>query len=365
MINKVSLIIAIIFLAIGSVVKGQGNDGDVLDPSGFVTKYDSKFNGIGPTVYVLPAPRTKEEELVDSYKEKKDFYDSISRQMDFQHLIEEYKITSNSGYLKQNFNPFPDTDDKWNQLLTKLEQNNNAILAAGLSNEYALQLLKNKEIDKAKTQLERGLRTIKATSFIREQNIIEYNLANLYLFAGNYDAAGSIHENVLRQAINNKELSEQANSLMSIALKEAYSKNYRAAENTVIRRAIPLYNKAKNPAGKVNAWIKLAKIYQLQNKHTEAQWFLIQARDLANAKNIATELLEIEYMLAYSKYIQQNYKVAIKEFEKAKSLADEENNKILQLAIHDKLGDIYLLMGNYQDAENELSQYWRLRKILF
>ena len=146
---------------------------------------------------------------------------------------------------------------------------------------------------------------------------------------------------------------------------QAYQKNFKAAENTIIRRAFPIFNKTKNYTGKVNALINLAKIYQLQNKHTEAQWFLIQARDLATLRRVDNQLPEIEYMLAFSEYVQQNYSVAQREFEKAKSLADEEKNKVLQLAIHDKLGDIYLLQGNFEDAEQELSDYWRLRNELF
>ena len=111
--------------------------------------------------------------------------------------------------------------------------------------------------------------------------------------------------------------------------------------------------------------MSLAKIYQLQNKHTEAQWFLIQAKDLATLRKIESQLPEIEYMLAFSKYVQQNYSIALLEFEKARTLAAAENNKVLQLAIHDKLGDIYLMLENYEGAQQELSDYWRLRNELF
>ena len=336
-----------------------------LDPAGFVTKYDTSFAGIGPRVYTLPIPRTKEEVLVDSYQEKKGFYDSISRGLDFQVLQNDFKFTQNSGYIKNNFKPLPSSEEEWNELITKLEKNNNTVLAAGLANEYAWVLLQANQPAKSIDLLTRGLNALNQSGFIGEKAVLEYNLANAYLYSGNFAQASSLQERFLATATKNNTLLDQANTLVKIAMVNAYLKNYAAAENSIIRKAIPLYNKTKNHAGKVNAWIKLAKIYQLQNKHVQAQWFLIQARDLAHEKKIEVNLPDIEYMLAYSKYMQQNYQVAQKEFEQAKTLADKHNNKLLQLAIADKLGDIYLMMENYEHAQHELTQYWILREELF
>lgn len=363
MIDKVRVVFAVALVITTFNIRAQNSD-KPYDPSGFITKYDSTFAGIGPKVYVLPAPRTKEEELVDSYKEKKGFSDSIARKLDYQNIIEDFKPTSNAGYIKQNFNPFPSNEQDWNALLTKLEQNRNLPWAAGLANEYALQLLKLGEIGKSIAILIRGLNLAKSAN-TGEKFALEHNLANAYLYNGNISDASAMQETFLQSAVSSRAQVDQANTLVRIAMVQAYQKNFKAAENTIIRRAFPIFNKTKNHIGKVNAQIRLAKIYQLQNKHTEAQWFLIQARDLATLRRVDNQLPEIEYMLAFSKYVQQNYSVAQREFEKARSLADEEKNKVLQLAIHDKLGDIYLMQGNFEDAERELSDYWRLRNELF
>lgn len=109
----------------------------------------------------------------------------------------------------------------------------------------------------------------------------------------------------------------------------------------------------------------MAKIYQLQNKHTEAQWFLIQARDLARRRQLTEDLAEIEYMLASSKFVQKNYKVAKKEFIQADELAKMEDNRLLRLAIVDKLGQIYMSQSDLDEAENALSTYQELRNELF
>ncbi|MVZ65783.1 tetratricopeptide repeat protein [Sphingobacterium sp. DK4209] len=364
MFNKVRVLLAIVLIISLKGVKAQSGS-EVLDPAGFVTKYNPNFKGIGPEVYNLPAPRTKEEVLVDSYKEKNSFYDSIARQLDYQNLIEEFQQTSNSSYLIQQFQPFPNSAEKWMDLINSLKRNNNTRLAAGLLNVYALEATKQNDIKKSIALLAEALGLIQNTEFKADASIVQFNLANAHLYQRSFSDADALQEQYLQKAIDSKRITDQANSLVQAGLIRAHQKEYKAAENSIIRRAIPIYNKTKDFSGKTKAWIQLAKIYQLQNKHTEAQWFLIQARDLANSKNFKMDLPEIEYMLGYSKFMQQNYRVAKLELEKAKTLADGENNKALQLAIHDKLGEIDMIMGNYESAEAHLSEYWKLRKELF
>ncbi|WP_293932204.1 tetratricopeptide repeat protein [Sphingobacterium sp. UBA6645] len=364
MFNKVRVLLALGLIILMSGLKAQ-SDSEVLDPAGFVTKYNPKFKGVGPEVYVLPAPRTKEEVLADSYQEKKSFYDSIARELDHQNLVEEFQLTSNASYIKQQFDPYPSSPEKWTELINSLKKNNNTRLAVGLTNQYALEAIKQNDIKKAISLLGDALALVQHTELREEAGVVQFNLSTAHLFQGSYADADALQERYLQQAVNNKSNVDQANSLVRVALIRAYQKEYRAAENSIIRRAIPLYNKSKDPQGKTKAWIQLAKIYQIQNKHTEAQWFLIQARELAKARNFKMDLPEIEYMLGYSKFIQQNYRVAKSELEHAKILADQENNKVLQLAIHDKLGEIDMIMGNYEDAAEHLFQYWKLRRELF
>lgn len=354
-------LLALMFSVVGVFAQ---NDKNLLDPSGFVTKYDTSFTGIGPKVYVLPPPRSQEEVLVESYQEKEGFYDSIARQLDFQELLDEYRFTSNAKYLEEKFSPYPTTAEDWNALLTRLEQNGNYPLVAGLSNAFAYQVAQANDFDKAIQILQRGLHAAQKGNS-GERYVLEHNLSSAYVFTGDFNKAAAMQEAFLKRATDRRATSDQGNALVRIALVRAYGEDYRAAENMIIRRAFPIFNKNKNHSGKTNALITLAKIYQLQNKHTQAQWFLIQARDLARARQIEGDLPEIEYMLAFSKLNQQNYSVAQAEFETAKELAGDEDNRVLQLAIADKLGDIYLLLEDYQAAEDQLEEYWRLRQELF
>lgn len=352
------------FLLLTTTARAQQKD-EVLDPAGYVTKYDPDFRGVGPEVYVLPAPRTREELLVDSYKEKVSFEDSIYKALDFKQLVDEFRPTSNLSNIQYLLSPEPQSPLDWNNLVEREIEKGNYNNAYGLLHAYAERSLKKGAVHQALGLLQGALQHAQKTPNVGDMAVIQFNLANVYLFDKNIEQAGFFQEAYYKTAIRQENIIDQAHSLTKIALIQAYDKDYRSAENNIIRKAIPLLNKAKAYDRKVLAWQTLAKVYQLQNKHTEAQWFLIQARDLARSKSLHNALAEIEYMLASSKFVQKNYKVAQKEFLSADELAKNEDNKLLQLAIADKLGTIYLSQNDYNKAEDTLEEYQRLREELF
>lgn len=335
------------------------------DPAGYVNKYDASFKGIGPSVYLLPAPRTREELLTDSYNEKVYFQDSIDRALDFQQLLEEFKQTSNQSNIQYLLSPMPSSSLEWNNLIEKEIARENYSATYALLHAYAELTLRDGAIHQTLGLLHSALQNAQKTANALDVSTIQYNLGNVYLFDRDIEQAGLFQETFYKTALKQQSIVEQANSLIKLALIQAHDKDYKSAENNIIRKAIPLLNRAKAYDRKIIAWETLARIYQFQNKHTEAQWFLIQARDLAKNKKFSGELAEIEYMLASSKFVQKNYKVARKEFLQADELAKTENNKLLQLAIADKLGQIYMTQRDLNEAEEALKSYEGLRKELF
>lgn len=337
----------------------------MLDPAGYVNKYDTTFNGVGPHVYVLPAPRTREELLTDSYKEKIVFQDSIDKALDLQELIANFKTTHAERNMQYLLSPMPTSALAWNELIEREVARGSYHTAYGLLHTYASLSLKEGTIAQTLDLLQSALQHAQKTPNTSDVAIIQYNLANIYLYDRNIQQAGYFQEAYYNTAVQQKSIIDQANSLLRIALIQAHDKDYRSAENNIIRKAIPLLNRAKAYEQKIIAWQTLARIYQIQNKHTEAQWFLIQARDLARSRNFSRELAEIEYMLASSKFVQKNYNVAKKEFLQADELAKSEDNKLLQLAIADKLGQIYMTQRDFNNAEAVLHSYQGLRTEIF
>ena len=337
----------------------------VLDPAGYVNKYNPDFKGIGPLVYVLPAPRTKEEALTDDYNETRNFEDSISRILLSTRLLNDFKATSNQKAAEEIITETPQNQKDLNSTIQKFVANKNFGVAYALLNAQSRTTMENNELAKSTNSIHEALNLAKQDNKIRDYSILSSNLSTLSILNKNYLDALAAEEIWYKYAVNQNSLSDQANSLVKTALIQALNKNYNLAENTIIRKAIPILNKVQDYAGKAEAWITLAEIYQLQNKHTEAQWFLIQARDLATSKKLDQKLPLIEYMLGSSKFIQQNYKVSHQELSKALDLVSQTENKALELAIVDQLGRASMKLKKYDEADKLLAQYWSLRNELF
>jgi len=335
------------------------------DPSGYITKYNPDFSGIGPQVYFLPPPRTLEEILHDEYRSKKNFSDTIAVALTFQRFLIDYKPTSNVANLQPLLTPTPTSPQEWENLIQQHRNAENLQTLYGLLNEYALNTIKSGSYPKALEQLHEALAIVQRAANQNDLAVIQFNLANLYLFHQKFEEAASFQEQYYKKAVNNKTYLEQANSLVKIATIQAFDRDFKSAEQTIIRRAIPLYNKTRSYEGKILAWEQLAMIYQMQKKHTEAQWFLLQARDLANKKSLPGELAELEYMLAESKFDDGNLKVSKNEFLNARKLAEQEDNKLLQLAVENKIGELYMKLKDYDAAKESLEKYWTLRDLLF
>ncbi len=336
-----------------------------VDPSGYITKYNPDFAGIGPQVYFLPPPRTMEEILHDQYQSKRNFSDTIAIALTLQRFVTDFKPTSNVANLYPLLTPIPSNPEQWETIIQQHKNAENLQTLYGLLNEYALNSIKNGAYPKALDQLHEALTVVQRTDNQNDMAIIQFNLANLYLFNRKYEEAANFQEQYYKKAVNNKTYLEQANSLVKIATIQAFDRDFKAAEQTIIRRAIPLYNKTRSYEGKILAWEQLAMIYQMQKKHTQAQWFLLQARELAEKKSLPGELAELEYMLAESKFDDGNLKVSKNEFLNARILAEKEDNKLLQLAVENKIGELYMKLKDYNSAKESLEKYWALRAELF
>ena len=336
-----------------------------LDPYGYVNKYDTTFSGIGPKVYILPIPRTLEQQMRDTYKEILPFNDTLALELKKSKALASFKNTSVGISNQHMLSDSSTLELETHTLLEEFEKQKDEPTAYTLANQIAYDYLEASTPKKAIEYLLLALEKAKLLKKATDIAILESNLALAYLMDNNLDEAQKIESARLEQALTSKNLAEQAEIYTRIAQIEAARKNYLAAQNTIIRKSIPLYNKSKSFNQKVQAWITLAGIYRSQNKHTEAQWFLIQARDLASEKDFSEALAMIEYMLGSSKMIQKNYKVALSELELAESLLDNSSSAYLQLAITEQIGQALVKLGQYEKAKNYLEKYLEIRQSLF
>jgi len=344
-------------------VAAQGQDrSDPLDPAGYLTKYDVDFDGVGPRVYVLPAPQPAppRDLLAESYRANVDFEVEINRALDMQHFLAEFRHLGNVADLDRwGFSGTPDLRE-WDERVAQEIGRKNYASVYGILHLQAFRSLKTGALSRGLELLLAALQQAQETGNDADIAAIRYNLGNAYLLRGDTKQARTFLEEALASAVRRADIIEQGNTIVKLASVQARAGDHASAEDKIIHKAIPLFNKAKAHGRKAVAWRTLAKIYRSDHKHTEAQWFLIQARELAESHHLRAE---IEYLLALSKFSQENYPIAQREFIRANEMA--EGNKMLQLAIADKLGQIYLAEDKRDKAKQALTEYQKLRNALF
>ena len=340
-----------------------------VDFSGHIAQYDSTFSGVGPKVYFLPPPKSEEELLDDRYAEKE--IDST--------LVEEYVVRMNyyhrmgttggppiiSKYLPIAVAHAESVEGKlWLELeyAAKLGNEN---LVADLENRLGMEYLAAGAYDYALDFFKKAMATKQQHNRVADWETIAHNLAVTHEYLGQLDEAHTLRQELYNRALKANNNNRQAYAMMELAVVKAKQGFSSEAERDIIRKVVPLFRRTSNEAGRAEAYRALAKIYSLQDKYPEAQWFLVQAKSIVDKEGIADQLPDIIFSLAETKKQSGNPRVAIEEYKVADDLAQKDNIMGMQLAILDALGDLYHQAGNYNEAAVTLNRYDTLKNILF
>lgn len=284
-------------------------------------KYNKEFSGIGPEVYVLPPPKTKEEILQDQYSTKR------TEQVTLIQLIDKLELSD------------------------RLKRINNENLPAG-----TLKLL-NGDFDEARNLFIDSLNTYKLHNDVSNQQVVLQNLAILEEQSGNFLTSLGYYDELLDLAKKTKDIQREGLLNLSIALLQAKLGNYSVAHNLIIKRSFPLLQKAKYFPDVVNALNTLAAIKESEEKFTEAKWIYLQAIDVATIYKDEKGLAQSLFNVARLKTRIGDSILAIPDYKLAKDLAIKYGMNALLVEIEDSLGDVYLDSGNYTEAALALSSY--------
>lgn len=340
-----------------------------VDFSGHIIQYDSTFSGVGPKVYFLPPPKSAEELLDDRYADKE--IDST--------LVEEYVarmkyyhrmgITGEaamiSKYLPIAIAHAESVEGKLWLEIAYAEKLGRENLVADLENRLGMEYLATGAYDYALEFFEKAMATKRQNNQVSDWETIANNLAITYEYLGQLDKAHALRQDLYNRALKANNNSKQAHAMMELAMVKAKQGFSQEAEHEIIRKVVPLFRRARNEAGRAEAYRTLANIYNLQGKYPEAQWFLVQAKSIVDKEGIADQLTDIIFSLAENKKQAGNPRVAIEEYKVADDLARKGNIVGMQLAILDALGDLYHQAGNYSEAAVTLNRYDTLKNILF
>jgi len=340
-----------------------------IDFSGYINNYDSTFSGIGPKVYFLPPPKSAEELLDDRYAEKEIDSALVEEFVDRMHYYHRLKMTGNDAVLAK-YLPVTAAQKASVEgtLLTEIErfqQLGSLNLVGDLQNRLAMEYLAIGANDYAVEFFEKAMGTKRDANRVADRNAINHNLAITYEYLGQLAKAQLIRQEIYDQAVKSHDNNGQAYALMELAVVKAKQGATNEAERDIIRKVVPMFRRTRNDNGLIAAYHTLASIYFLQNRYPESQWFLLQAKTIADKEGIADQLPEIIFALAEVKKQSGNPRVAIEEYKVADDLARKDNLLGMQLAIQDALGDLYHEAGNYQEAAVALQKYDALKNIVF
>ncbi len=340
-----------------------------VDFSGTVTKYDSTFTGIGPKVYFLPPPKSAEELLDDRYAEKEIDSAVVDAYVSRMRYYHRFGLTGNGGTAAK-YMPIGEAQvaSVEGKLLLEADRNggaHKANLLADIENRLAMEYVALGAVDLALEFFQRAMITKLEQGNVTDWETVAHNLAVSYEYLGRLDEARVLRLQLVDRAAKTHDNSRQARATMELALIKAKQGLFVEAERDIIRKVVPQFRRAKDEAGCAEAYRTLADVYTLQRRYPEAQWFLVQAKTIADREGIVDQLPEIIFNLAETKKHGGNFRVAIEDYQAADGLAKKDHLMGMQLAIQDALGNLYHEAGDYDGAALALNRYDRLKSMLF
>lgn len=236
--------------------------------------------------------------------------------------------------------------------------------AADLQNLLACEYFRMGSLNHAFSFFERALTLKTELNDHNDIALIKFNLAAAYEFTEDYDCARSLFGSVYQEAKRRGNKLQQGYAMMHMAQVKSKVGSYAEAETDLIQTILPLFKSLKSPlgeAGRLETYYTLSNVYMMQDRYPESQWFLLQAREIAEKQGFKSWMPEIIFSLAQVKKSSGNFDVAILEYNEASELAQNEQFLVMQLAIQDALGYIYNESGKYKEALEALNRYDSLK----
>lgn len=321
---------------------------------------------IGPMDYHLPLPPSRDEIMQKELEARMASMELELPKLLFKaYLVPYLKKTGNSAYIALNQIGKKQSLEGW--LLMEIERATlleNWDYVSDLQNLLACEYFRMGNTTDAFSFFEQAL-TLKIE--LKDQNdidFIKFNIASAYEYTEDFTCALSLFGSIYQEAKRHKNKYQQAFSLMRMAQVKAKGGSYNEAESDLIHTILPLFksiNSSLGEQGRVEAYYTLSNVYMLQERYPETQWFLLQAKEIAEKQGFKLWLTEIIFNLAQTKKSSGNFDIAIREYQEAKVLAEQEELLVMQLAIQDALGFIYNEAGQFKEALEALNRYDSLK----
>jgi tetratricopeptide (TPR) repeat protein len=193
---------------------------------------------------------------------------------------------------------------------------------------------------------------------------IASNLAALYRLSGEYQKAIIQNETVLQLYRSLNKNHAVAETYLQLAENKLSINKHDDAEYYIIKKALPLFTRMGNKAGRMRCFQGLSGLYYGQKRYSEAKWFCIQTTNLAEKLNDKQALIGSLIHIAEVKNALEDHADALVDYKKAESLAIQNRYMVKLVEIKGDMGETYNLMGNYSAAGSALDEYTLLHEKL-
>ncbi len=321
---------------------------------------------IGPIEYFLPPPVDSvllrrlailaNNKLIDEGYKKKERDDVLRKEHRNTLLIQQILAE-----IETSVTPSESMISTLAQMLDSSKKDGDIKSQALILNTYAVYHVNKGEADLAVRYFKEALRLKELSKDKAAMSKITVNLAAIFRMLGKYDESIAVNEYVIRANTSIKDRSKAAQAYLNIAyLKNMQQKHYEA-EQAILKKALPLFQSVGDKPGRMECFIKLADIYKVQQRFSEAKWFYLQANLMADILSDSTTKVDCLIKLAEVKNAIGDHFLALEDYRKAEFLATQNNNSDKLTEIKGEIGETYLKMGNYTAAGTALKEYSQLK----
>ncbi len=314
---------------------------------------------IGPDFYQLPELVRVDSALVKRMAIDERFRNRLSEGLTVKHFEDMKRLQGDLATLELYVVPDDSQLPGMEAMLRSSQLAGDRKTQSLVLNSYALYNVQKGNLDRAAGYLKESLA-------LREQLLdkvavarINASLAELFELSGNYDEAIVFTTSVLNTLAARGRSLDLADCYVDLANLHCLKKSYAEAESAVLKTALAMYR--GNKPGRMGCFQQLTTIYFEQKRYSEAKWYCLQAKAIAEALSDEEATVDCLVRLAAIKTRLGDQKQALADFTEAERVAAQHNLIGRLIEIKGDVGEIYRNMGDYTTATAAINEYSRLR----
>lgn len=181
---------------------------------------------------------------------------------------------------------------------------------------------------------------------------------------GNFEQAAIYQQQALDKAIALQNPLSMAKAFAQMGRIKWQQEKYPAAEQYLLRMALPAFSRISNKEGMVFCYREIADFYLQQELFPQAKWFYVQSLSEARKLNYRPGMIAALMEIGQLKYDVADFDLALKDWKEAEQLAIPTQDLPVLLKLKYNLARTQKQLGNLNEAEKYARAFEQLKDIL-